>query len=144
MTFYSERHIFFMSGNLKNGQGTLKSFFPDNYNDPEVPNCKWQVNISYVSFVANNRAALNNLVFMSTNLIRDYKVNNAGQSEIWNPYVIHLRMTGSSHSFSIGPNWLPLSSFSRNVELFFTDASDNKPFLKDIDVKVTMIVERRY
>lgn len=144
MTFVSEKRVFFLSGNLKEGQGTLEGIFPDCYNDPDIPNCHWQVNISYISFITKNNLPINNLVFVATNLIRDYKVNSFGETEIWNPYILHLHLTGSSNTYSIGQSWLRLSSFSQKVTLYFTDMSDNKPFLTDVDIKATLILERKY
>lgn len=142
--FYSEKKVFYLAGNLKEGKGTLEGIFPDCYNDPDIPKCQWQVNISYISFLAKENLPIDSLVFVSTNLIRDYKVNSFGETEIWNPYILHLHLLGSSKSYSIGQNWLPMSSFSTKIVLYFTEMSQNKAFTMDIDIKATIIVERRY
>lgn len=144
MTFYSEKKVFFLSGNLKNGKGNLEGRFPDCYNDPDNPKCQWQVNLSYISFISKSTSPVNSLVYVSTNLIRDYKVNESGESEIWNPYLLHLNLTGTSNCISLSQTWLPLSSYSSKVVLYFTQISNNKPFVEDIDINVTILVERKF
>lgn len=133
-----------MSGNLKDGRGSLEGIFPDCYNDPDIPNCQWQVNISFISFISKNNVPIDNVVFGSTNLIRDYKVNDFGETEIWNPHILHLHLTGSSNSYSLGQSWLPLSNYLQKVVFYFTDMPGNRPFVVDVDIKVTLILERKY
>ncbi len=144
MTLYSEKKVFFASGNLKDGKGTLEGIFPACYNEPDIPKSQWQVNISYISFLSKNNVPINSLVYISTNLIRDYKVNNFGEAEIWNPYILHLHLLGTLNSYSISQNWLPMSSFSSKIVLYFTEMSENKPFVGDIDIKATLIIQRKY
>lgn len=143
MTFFSEKKIFFLSGNLKNGNGIIDGFFPSCYNEPETTKSEWQINVSFVSFINKTALDLNDMVFISTNLVRDQKINNLGETEIWNPFILHLQFSGKSNAISLTQNHFTMSSFSSSVKFFFTEMSNNKPYASDVDVKMTIILQRK-
>lgn len=137
------KNIFFLNGNLKKGKGIIQGTFPPCYNEPDYRKYEWKINVSYISFVNKTDVQLNELIFVSTNLIRDHKTNSLGEAEVWNPYILHLQFSGNLNSIYCGQNTLTLSSFSSSVVFFFTDVKNNKLFSQDVDINITIILERK-
>ncbi len=136
------KKIFCLSGNLKEGKGIIEGTFPNCYSDNDNPKCEWQITVSFVSFLNKTGSQLSDLIFVSTNLIRDNKVNNLGETEIWNPYILHLQLSGSSNCFALGQNSFTLSSFSSSVKFYFFDMKSSLLFMQDIDIKMSIILTK--
>ncbi len=145
MTLPYAKKIFFLSGNLKKGKGRIEGTFPSCYNEPESYKSDWQINVSFISFINNIDLQLNDLLLVSTNLIRDHKINNSGETEVWNPYILHLHFNGKSNSLSFGQNnFLTLSSFSSTIAFTFTDMKTNNLYSQAVEIKITIILERKF
>ncbi len=143
MTLSSVKRIFFLSGNLKTGKGIIGGKFPNCYNEPDNRKYEWQINVSFVSFINKTESELNDLIFVSLNLIRDNKINNLGETEVWNPYILHLQFSGNSNSAKFGQNSFTLSSFSTSIAFYFTEMKNNELCTLDVDIKMTIILERK-
>lgn len=143
MTLVSTKKIFFLSGNLKTGKGIIQGIFPSCYNEPEKIKCEWQINVSFISFVNKTASELKDVILISTNLIRDTKINELGETEIWNPHILHIQLSGNSNSFQLGQNTFSMSSFSTLVTFYFTEMKSNMLFTSDVDIRITIILERK-
>jgi len=141
MTSLESQHqkIFFVKGNLKN-KGSVQNFLP--YSD--VAYNSWQIQLSTLSYV-NKDNALNKIVLVSTNLVKDFTVDKFMQKEIWNPPIAHVKFQAKKNesvTVYVNQNFLNITSYSSIVAFDFVDAMTQEPVTGDVEVFLTIVFRK--
>ena len=129
--------VFFLQGSLKSS-GLVEANLP--YEDLAFN--KWQVAIGSLSIDNKEANSVNKLVLLSTNLVKDYRVDKFSEKQIWNPPIIHLKLmvaANSSSSFSLSQTFFNITNYTSPIIFYFTDATTNQPLLKNINVYLNRI-----
>jgi len=132
--------VFFLQGSLKSS-GMVEANLP--YEDLAFN--KWQVAIGSLSIDNKEANSVNKLVLLSTNLVKDYRVDKFSEKQIWNPPIIHLKLmvaANSSSSFSLSQTFFNITNYTSPIIFYFTDATTNQPLLKNINVYLTILFKK--
>lgn len=130
--------VWFVQGNTKTGRGVIKGVLP--YIDIASSNSTWQFSITGVSFVSKTN--ISQSVYFSSNLLQDIILTSSSQRKIWNPYILHLRLSGLSNSYSLPQNWYTISNNCANVEFYITNLNDNKPYELSVEFSLTVVFRK--
>lgn len=140
MTEQLERQkVWFVEGNIKTGKGIIKGLLPF-VDIASSSDSSWQFGITGLSFVSKTN--ISQSVYLSSNLLQDIILTPSSQRQIWNPYVIHLRLSGLSNSYTLPLIWYTITNHYQNVEFYVTNLLDKKPFDANLEVSLTVVFRK--
>jgi hypothetical protein len=132
--------VFFLHGSLKSS-GLVEAHLP--YDDLAFNN--WQVALGSLSVDNKEANSVNKLVLLSTNLVKDYRTDKFSEKQIWNPPLIHFKLTvaaNSSSSFSLNQTFFNITNYTSPIIFYFTEATSNQPLLKNINIYLTILFKK--
>jgi hypothetical protein len=132
--------VFFLHGNLKSS-GLVEANLP--YEDLAFN--QWQVALGSLSVNNIEPKGVNKLVLISTNLVKDYQIDKFSEKQIWNPPLVHFKLSvqaNSSNVFSLNQTFFNITNYTSPIVFYFTDPTVNKPILNNINVYLTILFKK--